>query len=85
MSDPLVPRVGGILSADIAVLEHERELSFYSRVLTTGDKPLWRDDRMNSIQNRRVLLLAAQPRLVSLLAQERRHRPDLLDLDRRVR
>ena len=49
MSDPLVPRVGGILSADIAVPEHERELSFYSRVLTTGEKPLWRDDLMNNL------------------------------------
>ena len=42
MSDPFVPRVGGILSADIAVPEHEREVRFYSRVLTTGENPLWR-------------------------------------------
>ena len=48
MSDPFVPRVGGILSADIAVPEHERELRFYARVLTTGDEPLWREDLMNS-------------------------------------
>jgi len=48
MSDPLVPRVGGILSADIAVPEHERELRFYARVLTTGEHPLWREDLMNS-------------------------------------
>jgi predicted enzyme related to lactoylglutathione lyase len=49
MSGPLVPRVGGILSADIAVPEHERELRFYSRILTTGDNPLWRDDLMNNL------------------------------------
>jgi hypothetical protein len=48
MSDPLVPRVGGILSADIAVPEHEREMRFYSRVLSTGESPLWREDLMNN-------------------------------------
>jgi len=48
MSDPFVPRVGGILSADIAVPEHERELRFYSRVLSTGENPLWREDLMNN-------------------------------------
>jgi len=48
MSDPFVPRAGGILSADIAVPEHEREVRFYSRVLTTGEKPLWREDLMNN-------------------------------------
>jgi predicted enzyme related to lactoylglutathione lyase len=36
------------MSADIAVPEHERELRFYSRVLTTGDRPLWRENLMNS-------------------------------------
>ena len=49
MSDPHVPRVGGILSADIAVPEHERETAFYSAVLTTGEDPLWRDDLMNNL------------------------------------
>ncbi len=48
MSDPFVPRVGGILSADIAVPEHECEVRFYSRVLTTGENPLWREDLMNN-------------------------------------
>ena len=48
MSDPFVARVGGVLSADIAVPEHERELQFYSRVLSTGENPLWRDDLMNN-------------------------------------
>lgn len=48
MHDPFVPRVGGTLSADIAVPEHERELRFYSRVLTTGQNPLWREDLLNS-------------------------------------
>jgi predicted enzyme related to lactoylglutathione lyase len=43
MSEPFVPRVGGILSADIAVPEHEREVRFYSRVLSTGENPLWRE------------------------------------------
>ena len=48
MSDPFLSRVGGILSADIAVPEHERELRFYSRVLCTGEQPLWREDLMNN-------------------------------------
>jgi predicted enzyme related to lactoylglutathione lyase len=45
---PHASRVGEVLSADIAVPEHERELLFYSRVLTTGDDPLWREDLMNN-------------------------------------
>lgn len=49
MSEPFTPRVGGILSADIAVPEHERELRFYSRVLSTGENPLWREDLMNNL------------------------------------
>ena len=48
MSDRFVPRVGGILSADIAVPDHEREMRFYSRVLSTGENPFWREDLMNS-------------------------------------
>ena len=48
MSDLFVPRVGGVLSADIAVPEHERVVRFYSRVLTTGENPLWREDLMNN-------------------------------------
>lgn len=48
MSDPFVPRVGGTLSAEIAVPDHEREVRFYARVLTTGEAPLWREDLMNS-------------------------------------
>ena len=49
MSSSRVPGVGGILSADIAVPELDRELSFYSRVLTTGENPLWRDDLTNNL------------------------------------
>ena len=48
MRDLSVPRVGGILSADIAVPEHEHEVRFYSRVLSTGENPLWREDLMNN-------------------------------------
>ncbi len=49
MSDPFLPRVGGVISADIAVPEHARELSFYSRVLSTGENPLWREDLMSNL------------------------------------
>jgi len=48
MRNPFAPGVGGVLSADIAVPEHERELEFYSQILTTGSAPLWRDDLMNN-------------------------------------
>ena len=48
MNDPFLPRVGGVLSADIAVPEHPREMRFYSRVLSTGENPLWREDLMNN-------------------------------------
>lgn len=41
--------VGVVLSADIAVPEHDRVLRFYSRVLGTGDPPLWRDDLTNNL------------------------------------
>jgi uncharacterized protein len=50
MNHPFVPCVGGVLSADIAVPEHEREVRFYSRVLSTGESPLWREsDLMNNL------------------------------------
>jgi uncharacterized protein len=49
MSEPFVARVGGVLSADIAVPEHERMVRFYSRVLGTGENPLWREDLMNNL------------------------------------
>ena len=39
---------GGVVSADIAVPEHERVVGFYARVLTTGAEPLWRDDLLNN-------------------------------------
>lgn len=48
MSKLFVSRVGGVVSADIAVTDHEKEKAFYGSVLTTGDSPLWRDDLMNS-------------------------------------
>ena len=48
MSDRFALRVGGTLSADIAVPEHAREVRFYSRVLGTGESPLWREDLMNN-------------------------------------
>jgi uncharacterized protein len=50
MSEPFVPRVGAVFSADIAVPEHEHELRFYARVLSTGEHPLWREgDLMNNL------------------------------------
>lgn len=48
MRQHFISRVGGILSADMAVEAVERQRHFYSRVLGTGERPLWRDDLMNS-------------------------------------
>lgn len=46
MSEPFVASVGAVLSADIAVPEHEREVRCYSRVLGLGGSELMhaRDD-----------------------------------------
>lgn len=49
MSDLFAPRVGGTVSADIAVPEHDRVVRFYTQVLGTGEAPLWRDDLMNNL------------------------------------
>jgi uncharacterized protein len=50
MNEPFIPGVGAAFSADIAVPEHEREVHFYSRVLSTGENPLWREeDLMNNL------------------------------------
>jgi predicted enzyme related to lactoylglutathione lyase len=48
MRNPFFHGVGGVLSADIAVPDHDRELQFYSRILTTGSAPLWREDLTNN-------------------------------------
>ena len=48
MKNPFVYRAGGVVSADIAVPDHEQEISFYASILTTGEKPFWRDDLMNN-------------------------------------
>ena len=47
MRNTFVHGVGGVLSADISVPDHERELAFYSTILTTGVAPRWRDDLTN--------------------------------------
>ena len=50
MSEPFITGAGAVISADIAVPEHEREMRFYSRVLSTGQSPLWREkDLMNNL------------------------------------
>lgn len=49
MTNPFLPRIGGVLSADIAVPEHEREGRFYASVLSTGEDPLWQRDLMNNL------------------------------------
>ncbi len=49
MIDPFIPGVGRIMSADIAVPQHERMVQFYTDVLSTGERPLWREDLMNNL------------------------------------
>ncbi|KAA3619912.1 MAG: hypothetical protein DWQ05_04085 [Calditrichaeota bacterium] len=48
MRKPFAHRVGGVLSADIAVPDHKKEVAFYSQILTTGIDPLWREDLTNN-------------------------------------
>ncbi len=69
MRNPFVHGVGGVLSADIAVPDHERELAFYSKILTTGDAPLWRDDLMNNLGTPVIGLGARTPEYDSLPLQ----------------
>lgn len=69
MSEPFAPRVGGVLSADIAVPEHEREVRFYARVLTTGEEPLWREDLMNNLGLPVIGLGARSPEYADLPLQ----------------
>jgi predicted enzyme related to lactoylglutathione lyase len=48
MGHPFRPRAGAVLSADIAVPDHERVRRFYAEVLSTGERPLWKRDLMNN-------------------------------------
>ncbi len=49
MNNHSVSSVGRVDSADIAVPEHEKEERFYSRILCTGEAPLWNEDLMNNM------------------------------------
>ncbi len=49
MAGPFPCQVGAVLSADIAVPDHAREVHFYTRVLSTGDPSPWREDLMNNL------------------------------------
>ena len=69
MQNPFVHGVGGVLSADIAVPDHEREVDFYSKILTTGDAPLWRDDLMNNLGTPIIGLGARTPEYDALPLQ----------------
>jgi uncharacterized protein len=63
-------QVGAVLSADIAVPEHERERRFYARVLTTGETPLWREEDLTNNLGMPVIGLGAQtPEYASLPLQ----------------
>ena len=69
MRNPFVHGVGGVLSADIAAPDHGRELAFYSKILTTGDAPLWRDDLMNNLGTPVIGLGARTPEYNTLPLQ----------------
>jgi uncharacterized protein len=70
MSEHFVPGIGAVLSADIAVPEHEREVRFYSRVLSTGETPLWREeDLMNNLGMPIIGLGARTPEYAELPLQ----------------
>jgi predicted enzyme related to lactoylglutathione lyase len=69
MRGPFFFGVGGVVSADIAVPDHERELGFYAQVLTTGSAPLWRDDLTNNQGTPVIGLGERVPEYESLLLQ----------------
>ena len=69
MQNPFVHGVGGVLSADIAVPDHEREVDFYSKILTTGEAPLWRHDLMNNLGTPIIGLGACTPEYDTLPLQ----------------
>jgi predicted enzyme related to lactoylglutathione lyase len=69
LNDLFSPHAGGVLSADIAVPEHEREIRFYSRVLSTGNEPLWRKDLMNNLGMPVIGLGAISPEYAALPLQ----------------
>lgn len=48
MNNPFKPRIGAVMSADIAVPRHDEMVQFYSQVLTTGEHPWWQADLMNN-------------------------------------
>src|SRR5688500_8447101 len=70
MSEPFVASGGAVFSADIAVPEHEREMRFYSRVLSTGENPLWREkDLLNNLGMPIIGLGARSPEYAHLPLQ----------------
>lgn len=69
MRNSYVYGVGGVVSADIAVPEHERELLFYSKILTTGAAPFWREDLINNNGTPVIGLGARTPEYESLPLQ----------------
>lgn len=70
MSQLFVADVGAVFSADIAVPNPEREVRFYSRVLTTGENPLWREgDLLNNLGMPIVGLGALTPEYADLPLQ----------------
>ncbi|MEM7475252.1 MAG: VOC family protein [Planctomycetota bacterium] len=69
MKKPFFCGAGGIVSADIAVPEHEREVNFYSTVLGTGEAPLWREDLMNNLGTPIIGLGARTPEYEDLPLQ----------------
>src|SRR5690606_21656103 len=60
MNEQFAARAGAVLSADIAVPEHEREVRFYSRVLSTGDRPLWRESDLSNNLGMPIIGLGAR-------------------------
>lgn len=69
MRGPFFCGVGGVVTSDIAVPDHEREVEFYARILTTGSAPLWRDDLMNNQGTPVIGLGARSPEYESLPLQ----------------
>lgn len=60
MGEVFAACAGGVLSADIAVPEHDREVRFYSRMLSTGENPLWSEETL--LNNRGIPIIGLGPR-----------------------
>ncbi len=70
MNDSFKPSIGAVMSADIAVPQHDKMVQFYTQVLTTGAHPLWQEkDLLNNLGIPIIGLGAQSPEYAELPLQ----------------